>query len=686
MGVALISLVVYSPQIPKTVTFKIGDISPKTIVSPKDIEITDYKNTPEYTALKTKLESESDSIYSIDSKTTDAVINDLKTTFDLLDTYRMAYSQNHSVQVPMLLKFVSKSSLDRLQTMPAAELSTIRVSTLDHAEKLLSPGLRFVDPSRIRTNVLNSPSEEKFPKYRQEIIIEFLLHSIRPNLLPDPQKTEESLQKKLTELHQITIVRQGQPIIYRGDRVTADHIKILTELNMYGRKASLQAYFGIFLSAMLLAGLIERFVSVFYPKISQRPKYFLLMLFVAILLVVVARGLVEVSVFDPRLSFQYLVPISLASFILSVMVTPNISMLVGTIIAGLIAMMYGNDFSLFFYLFLSNCATTFLIYRKYKLSELTISGYWIGIVNLVLVVVLGISANVHDPMWFVLNGILGIANGLLSAMLALAVLPYFESLFNITTPQRLLEQSNLNHPLLKRLMVTAPGTYHHSLMVANLAEAAAEAIGADVVLSRIGAYFHDVGKIKRPNFFAENQFSGENPHHNLSAKMSKQIIVAHPKDGVELATKYRLPEVLKDFMMEHHGTSLVSFFYKQALQQQISEPDDEEITEESFRYPGPKPHFKESGILMLADSVEASVRSMDKPTMPKIEALVDQIFKDKIDDGQLSECPLSLKEIQIIRQTFLRILQGIYHHRVDYKTELNLTANPKNDVAKEPIS
>ncbi len=676
-------MIVYSPQLPETVNFKVDDISNKTIVSPQDIEITDSKNTVEYARLKSKLEAESDSIYSIDPKTTDAVLDDLTNTFDLLETYRIAYSQNHSAPVPSVLSFIPQKMIQRVQTMPASELATIRVSTLDQAEKILSPGLRFVDPSRIRSNVISASEETKAPGYRQDMIIEFLLHSIRPNLLPDPEKTEASLQKKLTELHQLTFVREGQPIIYRGDRVTPDHIKILTELNMYGRKANIEAYFGIFLSAVLLAILVERFVSVFYPKISQRPKYFLLMLLVTILLVVMARLIHNVTLFDERLAFQFLIPISLAAFILSVTVTPNISMLVGTIIAGLIAMMYGNDFSLFFYLFLSNCATTFLIYRKYKLSELTISGYWIGIVNLVLVIVLGITSNVHDPMWFVYNGGLGVANGLLSAMLSLAVLPYFESLFNITTPQRLLEQSNLNHPLLKRLMVTAPGTYHHSLMVANLAEAAAEAIGADVVLSRIGAYFHDVGKIKRPNFFAENQFSGENPHHNLSAKMSKQIIVAHPKDGVELANKYRLPDVLKEFMMEHHGTSLVSFFYTQALQKKSNDPDDDDdITEESYRYPGPKPHFKESGILMLADSVEASVRSMDKPTMPKIEALVDRIFKDKIDDGQLSDCPLSLKEIQIIRQTFLRILQGIYHHRVDYKTELNamIKSEPPKDT------
>ena len=206
-------------------------------------------------------------------------------------------------------------------------------------------------------------------------------------------------------------------------------------------------------------------------------------------------------------------------------------------------------------------------------------------------------------------------------------------------------------------------------MVANLSEAAAEAIGADVILSRIGAYFHDIGKMKRPIFFSENQFGSSNPHDNLSPRMSKIIISAHAKDGVEMAQKYKLPQILQDIMMEHHGTSLVSFFYDVAKQDASDEA--EASLKEDFRYPGPKPQSKESGIIMLADTTEAAIRSIDKPTLTKIENLIEKVFIMKITDHQLNESGLSLYDIEQIKRTFISIFKSIYHSRLDYEEEIS---------------
>jgi cyclic-di-AMP phosphodiesterase PgpH len=281
----------------------------------------------------------------------------------------------------------------------------------------------------------------------------------------------------------------------------------------------------------------------------------------------------------------------------------------------------------------------------------------------------GLLKEISNPWWFVVNMSTGLVTGILSAMTVLAIIPYLEALFKITTPQTLLELANLNHPLLKRLMMSAPGTYQHSLMVANLAEAAAESIHANPVLCRVGAYYHDIGKIKRPHFFTENQFSGKNPHTSLTPRMSKMIIIAHIRDGLELAQKYKLPGIIKDFIAEHHGTTLASFFYEKALQSgDISDPESEK---QNFRYPGPKPHMKESGIVMFADSVEAAVRSMENPTLPKIESIIEKIFHDKIEDHQMDDCPLSLREIDTIKATFLRVFHGIYHTRLNYQEEID---------------
>jgi len=226
----------------------------------------------------------------------------------------------------------------------------------------------------------------------------------------------------------------------------------------------------------------------------------------------------------------------------------------------------------------------------------------------------------------------------------------------------------------------APGTYQHSLMVGNLAEAAAEAIQANALLARVGGYYHDIGKIKRPQFFIENQHSGDNPHNALSPRMSKILIASHTQEGAELADKFALPAVIKRFIMTHHGTSLVSFFYQQAV---LSEGlEDSEESKEEFRYSGPKPSSKEEGIVMLADTIEASLRSMGKLTSDQIESVIESLFKDKVNDGQLSECALTFKELDDIRQTFLRIFQSVYHSRMDYQSEVSLLNDTHNAEVK----
>ena len=354
--------------------------------------------------------------------------------------------------------------------------------------------------------------------------------------------------------------------------------------------------------------------------------------------------------------------------ILSTLVTPNISMITGAVNALLISFMYGNDLDLFVYLFLSNCIATFSSYKKYRRSELIYSGYIIGVFNVLIVVSLLFFKGAIGLNVFFTTMMIAFFNGVISSMITLAILPYLETVFTITTNQSLLEICNLNHPLLKQLMLKAPGTYQHSLMVANLSEAAAESINADTVLCRVGAYFHDIGKMKRPIFFVENQFSIENPHKSLTPRMSKRIIASHVKDGIDLAQKYRLPQILQSFITEHHGTSLVSFFYTQAMQ-----VEDQKLSQtiiDEFRYSGPRPSLKETGIVSLADSVEAAVRSMDRPTISKIEVLIEKIFNDKLSDNQLENCPLSMSEITTIKITFLKIFRGIYHTRVDYQDEI----------------
>jgi len=272
-------------------------------------------------------------------------------------------------------------------------------------------------------------------------------------------------------------------------------------------------------------------------------------------------------------------------------------------------------------------------------------------------------------------------NGIISSIIVLGVLPVFEYLFNTATNISLLELADFHHPLLQRLVQEAPGTYHHSLIVGNLSETACRAIGANALLARIGAYYHDIGKLQKPEYFSENQFRELSKHGNLSPSMSKLVIMNHVKEGIELAKKYRLNPPLIDFIQQHHGNSLVYYFYRKALE---TIEEDQDVKEEGFRYPGPKPNSKETAVVLLADSVEAAGRALRDPTPAKIEELVHKVINNKFIDGQLDECELTLKDLEKISVVFIRLLCGIYHNRTNYPESERIENNHKKSSKKDP--
>ncbi len=255
-------------------------------------------------------------------------------------------------------------------------------------------------------------------------------------------------------------------------------------------------------------------------------------------------------------------------------------------------------------------------------------------------------------------------NGVFSTSLTLINFYILGFLFGITTVVQLLELARPTHPLMQQLITKAPGTYHHSLVVGNLAERAAAAVGADAFLTRVGAYYHDVGKIKRPHYFTENQQGGINPHNQLDPRTSAQIIISHVADGLELAERYRLPQRVRDFIAEHHGTTLVAYFYRKALEQAAN--NGGAVNERDFRYPGPKPRSKETAILMLADAVEAIARSRQPQTREELDEIVQRVILERLEENQLDDTPLTLQDLARIRQAFVEMLSGVYHTRVRY--------------------
>jgi len=311
------------------------------------------------------------------------------------------------------------------------------------------------------------------------------------------------------------------------------------------------------------------------------------------------------------------------------------------------------------FIFMTACACAIMMVNTArKRSKVIQAGVIAGLMQLLSLLLLENFWIIQPQRYLII-----LINGLLSGVVVLGVLPFFEYILQTVTNISLLELADSNHPILQRLQLEAPGTYHHSQIVGNLSDTACVAIGANGLLARIGAYYHDIGKLQKPEYFIENQELQKNAHDTLSPTMSKLIIMNHIKEGIELAKKYSLSPALWDFIQQHHGNSLVYYFYRRALEGKI---EDQEISEEGFRYPGPKPDTKETAIVLLADSAEAATRSLKNPTPDKIEELVHKVINNKFIDGQLDECELTLKDIEKISSVFSKLLSVIYHSRVDY--------------------
>ncbi|MFA4993383.1 MAG: HDIG domain-containing metalloprotein [Candidatus Omnitrophota bacterium] len=311
------------------------------------------------------------------------------------------------------------------------------------------------------------------------------------------------------------------------------------------------------------------------------------------------------------------------------------------------------------FIFMTFCSCVIMLLNKaHKRTTVIQAGLIAGLIQL-LSLILFEHFWINQPERYLII----LFNSLICGIIVLGVLPVFEYLLRTVTNISLLELADTHHPILQRMVLEAPGTYHHSLIVGNLSDTACTAIGANGLLARIGAYYHDIGKLQKPEYFIENQQIKKNLHDTLSPTMSKMIIMNHIKEGLDLAKKYSLSPVLWDFIQQHHGSSLVYYFYRRALE---GKEEDQEITEEGFRYPGPKPDTKETAIVLLADSVEAATRTLKDPTPAKIEEIVRKVINNKFIDGQLDECELTLKDIEKISSVFTKILSGIYHSRVNY--------------------
>lgn len=487
--------------------------------------------------------------------------------------------------------------------------------------------------------------------------------AIAQNYFLDLDATNQKRQQASEEVKEVQI-KQGQIIVDEGELISREVYRKLGLVGLLDDQISYKPFIGLgILVLLIIMGIIY-----FFEKKDNKIKNNSLLLYCFIFTITLL--LMKILSLFQKIDYNhigYIVPVAMGAMLVKLLLNERIAFLTSMIFAICGSIIFNEgvtgsfNFSVGVY-YLFACLVGILFLGEHNLrSKILQAGLFVSIMNcLVLLAIMlirnGSYTNVEIGTYF----IMACVSGLVASVLTIGFMPFFETGFGILSTMKLIELSNPNHPLLRKILTETPGTYHHSVMVANLSESACEAIGADGLLARVGAYYHDIGKTKRPQYFIENQMNIENPHNKLSPQLSKNIIIAHVTDGVDMLKKHKMPKEFIDIAEQHHGTSLLKYFYHQAKQ------TNDSIYEEEFRYPGPKPQTKEIAIISIADSVEAAVRSMSNPTPDKIEKLVRSIIADRLQDHQLDECDLTLKELDIIAKSFCESLKGIFHSRIEY--------------------
>jgi putative nucleotidyltransferase with HDIG domain len=512
----------------------------------------------------------------------------------------------------------------------------------------------------------------------REMVQELVRAAVTPNKFFDQKGTDEAKGHARDNVKPV-FINKNEVLVKKGDKITEEMYQRLSGLEMLKEQSSSWPKIGLLLLVIMFSLVIFMFVK--QSRLSVSHNNAQLMMLVLILLI----NIFGMKLFSLVQNLEYpyigfLAPAAMGAMLITILLDTNLAFIAAVLFAVMASIIFNTDHMVpfdFRYGLLTlttSFAAIFSIQRASQRSSILKAGMIVALFGMVLVASLLLMED-HESkknMLFALSFIVG--GGLLTAVFVIGLLPFFEVAFGILSPLKLVELSNPNHPLLRKLLTETPGTYHHSVMVGNLAEAAAESIGADGLLCRVGAYYHDIGKTKRPIYFIENQTNMENPHDKMDPALSKSIIVAHARDGVEMLKEYNLPKPIRDIAEQHHGTTLLQFFYHKARKMAEAEGDSKPVEESEYRYPGPNAQSKEAAIVGIADCVEAAVRSLRSPTLEQIDSMVRKIIKNRLDDGQFNECDLTIKQLDQIAKTLNETLLGIFHSRIEYPNDLQAQA------------
>ena len=659
---ALMFAPLYAGVTPEQYDIQVGAPAPIEILATKDV--VDSVTTEQ---LKNAAAAAVEPSYkSADFSGVDGVLTDLSARFDVI---RSAYDKWASTETDET-STVSDEELTRLNeflelSLTREQLDTLLATDRETLEAVFEAALTEVKDTLMSTlpegqesaAVKNIRAElaRKYPTQLVGIVTELIRGCIRPTMLIDEEITEQNREKARDAVEAKTCVK-GQVIVRKGEIVTLAQYTMISSLGLLADNSfDIQTLIGIALLVIALELSLAAYLYRFQKEMLASPKQMMLLSLIQVIAIWLCFVFRYVNV--------YFMPVSLALLLVAMLLDAQLAMFVNLQIALLASLMTAGSGMIA--IVLMACASAPFVVMLFNRSMLRttslLAGVIIGLDNFLVALGVGLFNSVEIRT--VLNNALWAAGGgAVGAVICIGVQPVLEWLFNLATASKLIELSNPNQPLLRRLLLEASGTYHHSIIVANLAEAACMAIGANGLLARVGAYYHDIGKLKRPMYFKENQM-GDNPHDRTDPRVSTAILTAHPRDGAAMAQKARIPEPVIDIIRQHHGDCPVMFFYDKALKLY-----GDQVDISAFRYEGPRPQTREAAVVMMADSIEAATRALPNPDPEKIDALIRKIVRGKLNDGQLDCSNLTFNDLEKTCSAFSTVLTGVFHERIEYPT------------------
>lgn len=604
-----------------------------------------------------KVSEESSKQLENEQNGTSDIKNDISTNnSNFFETGETQTSYSYKFPIPL-----SSTQLDLLISLSDEELSNLETNVSNIVGNTLNLGVEEDKSQAALLTVRGSIDTLNLDNDLSNIIYSLAKSVIKPNRIEDEEYTQQQIDEKVAAVEPVKVLK-GEKIVDKNEIITEEKYAILEALGYtQTEKWSSETIFPIIGLSIIIAltqAFVYEYIRLNNKKLWNTTKEKTMLFTMYCIIIFIIR-------FMTTLPYM-LIPISLFGMLIAMLIDLPLAIVLNIVISIIGMIMYDAGVSFLLYFIISGtfaCIFTRYTYERNNTIKVAVA---IGFVNAIVSFGIGFLFEKSYSEQLLMTSMLSVLNGFVTLVVVLGSLPFWEVAFDAITPLKLLELTNPNQPILKKLIIEAPGTYHHSIIVANLAEMAAMDVGANEALAKAGAYYHDIGKLKYPNYFSENQ-AGENPHDYLLPLDSVKIIVEHVQAGQAYADEEKLPKVIKDMIAQHHGNTLVKFFYYKAKK----DFPDETIKEENYRYPGPIPQFKEAAILMLADTVEAAVRSMfsQGKTIDEINTIVGNLIKDKLDDGQLTDSNLTIKDLDIIQNSFIKVFKGMYHGRVAYPKE-----------------